>query len=284
MTTLSWRRAARSSYLHGAPGLERGHRGPEGLTLWEEQRFETLLQRAEEQLLLKRKTGKRRKTSGPSDPSERGDRARRTAAVGAYRKATTGLVSSMLSFNEQEDVRWDELRSDLQPWSICCDPHLAPPPGMHLGQALLWFALCGSNRSWPDCTRPSTSLTCNVPRIHANKIHAVLSALFCRISAGTLPPAARWLTRTRFAGNARRTANRVPSRWASLSLRQAPGEPVPGAPPHRDLAHASVGCQLARSVRALCHWRGTIEPLVLNGTLEPLVRRPTWTSSHVWQR
>ena len=35
------------------------------LTLWEEQSFETLLQRAEEQLLLKRKTGKRRKTSGP---------------------------------------------------------------------------------------------------------------------------------------------------------------------------------------------------------------------------
>ena len=68
-------------------------------TLWEEQSFETLLQRAEEQLLLKRKSGKRRKTSGPSDPSERGDRARRTAAVGAYRKATTGLVSSMLSFN-----------------------------------------------------------------------------------------------------------------------------------------------------------------------------------------
>ena len=41
------------------------------LTLWEEQSFETLLQRAEEQLLLKRKSGKRRKTSGPPDPSER---------------------------------------------------------------------------------------------------------------------------------------------------------------------------------------------------------------------
>ena len=50
------------------------------LTLWEEQSFETLLQRAEEQLLLERKSGKRRKTSGPPDPSERGDRARRTAS------------------------------------------------------------------------------------------------------------------------------------------------------------------------------------------------------------
>ena len=58
------------------------------LTLWEEQSFETLLQRAEEQLLLKRRSGKRHKTGGPPDPSARGDRARRTAAVGAYRKAT----------------------------------------------------------------------------------------------------------------------------------------------------------------------------------------------------
>ena len=53
------------------------------LTLWEEQSFETHLQRAEEQLQLKRKSGKRHKTGGPPDPSVRGDRARRTAAVGA---------------------------------------------------------------------------------------------------------------------------------------------------------------------------------------------------------
>ena len=51
------------------------------LTLWEERSFEALLQRAEEQFLLKRKAGKRRKISGPPDPSERGDRAKRTAAV-----------------------------------------------------------------------------------------------------------------------------------------------------------------------------------------------------------
>ena len=125
------------------------------LTLWKEQSFETLLQRAEEQLLLKRKAGKRRKSSGPSDPSERGDRARRTAAVGASWKATTGLVSSMLSFNEQEDMRWaQELlpTSNLGP-SAHCDRHLAPPSctsGVHLGQALLWFALRGSHCSRSD--------------------------------------------------------------------------------------------------------------------------------------
>ena len=174
------------------------------LTLWEEQRFETLLQRAEEQPLLKRRSGKRHKTGGPPDPSARGDRARRTAAIGAYRKATTGLVSSMLSFNEQEDVRWaQELlpTSNLGP-SAHSDPNLAPPPALPESTSdrpfsgLHYAALPAPG---PTGTRPEhiTDLL-NVPRrVHANKIHAALSALFCRISAGTLPPAARWLTRTR---------------------------------------------------------------------------------------
>ena len=56
-------------------GFECGHEVLKRLTLWEEQRFETLLQRAEEQLLLKRRSGKRHKTGGPPDPSARGDRA-----------------------------------------------------------------------------------------------------------------------------------------------------------------------------------------------------------------
>ena len=99
------------------------------LTLWEEQRFEDLLQRAEEQLLHRQRSGKRRKAGGPSDPSARGDRARRTAAIGAYRKATTGLVSSMPTFDEQEDVRWAQ---ELLPTSghgtpAHCDPNLGPP-------------------------------------------------------------------------------------------------------------------------------------------------------------
>ena len=124
----------------------------------EERSFETLLQRAEEQLLLKRKAGKRRKSSGPTDPSERGDRARRTAAAGAYRKATTGLVSSMLSFTEQEDMRWAQelLPTPNLGLSAHCDPDLAPPPALpesHLGQALLWFALCGSHCSDRDSSR-----------------------------------------------------------------------------------------------------------------------------------
>ena len=40
-------------------------------------------------------------------------------------------------------------------------------------------------------------MLCVPPRIHANKLHAALLAVFCRISSRTLPPAARWLTLTR---------------------------------------------------------------------------------------
>ena len=174
------------------------------LTLWEEQRFETLLRRAAEQLLLKRRPGKRHKTGGPPDPSARGDRARRTAAIGAYRKATTGLVSSMLSFNEHEDVRWAQelLPTSNLGSSAHSDPNLAPhpaPPDSTWDRPFSGLHYAALTAPGPTGTRPEhiTDLL-NVPRrIHANKIHAALSALFCRISAGTLPPAARWLTRTR---------------------------------------------------------------------------------------
>ena len=178
MTTLSW----------SAPGLECGHRGSEashslgGAALRD----------------ASATSGKRHKTGGPPDLSARGDRARRTAAVGAYRKATTGLVSSMLSLNEQEDVRWaQELlpTSNLGP-SAHCDPNLAPLLHCRKAPATGPFQVCTTRLS-PLLVRHITDLL-NVPRrVHANKIHAALSALFCRISAGTLPPAARWLTRTR---------------------------------------------------------------------------------------
>ena len=39
------------------------------------------------------------------------------------------------------------------------------------------------------------------------------------------------------------------------------------------------GISLLGAREGLCHWRGTIEPMVANGTLEPLVGRPTWILS-----
>ena len=189
------------------------------LTLWEERSFEALLQRAEEQLLLKRKAGKRRKTSGPSDPSERGDRARRTAAVGAYRKATTGLVSSMLSFTEQEDTRWAQ---ELLPTSNLgsaahCDHHLVPPPALPEStwdrpfSGLHYAALTAPG---PTGTRPEhiTDLLNVSRRIHANKIHAALSAGSPLAPCLLLPGGSLGHGS---AGNARKMASRVQSRWVS---------------------------------------------------------------------
>ena len=69
-------------------------------------RFGDLLQRAEEECLILRMAGNRKIRDVQPDPSARADRARPSAAVGAYRKATTGLVSSLLSFEEKEDFAW----------------------------------------------------------------------------------------------------------------------------------------------------------------------------------
>ena len=148
------------------------------LTLWEESRFEDLLRRAKEQLLILHRAGKRKKRDAQLDPLARADRARRTAAVGAYRKATTGLVSSMLSFEEQEDLTW---ANEFLPISTlgaqaCSDPTLEP----------------GEDWDRPPAPGPTGSRAehvtdmLSVPRrIHANKLDAALSAVFCRISADT---------------------------------------------------------------------------------------------------
>ena len=67
-------------------------------------------------------------------------------------------------------------------------------PSGKTGTALCWPAQRRSHSSRPHW---HSSGTRHGHSQRANKLHAALSALFCRISAGTLPPAARWLTRTR---------------------------------------------------------------------------------------
>ena len=98
------KRGARSS-ASVPPVLGTAAAVAKSLTLWEESRFEDLLRRAEEQLLIHRKAGKRKKRDARPDPLASADRARRTA-VGAYRKATTRLVSSLLSLEEKKDLTW----------------------------------------------------------------------------------------------------------------------------------------------------------------------------------
>ena len=119
-------------------------------------RFEDLLRRAEEHLLINC-WARGSSVAARMTPSHAPNEPRWTAAVGACRKATTGLVSSMLSFVEREDLSW--AKELLQ-----CAALTAP-------------ALSGTRAGLPRW-------------VHANKLHAALSALFCPISAGTLPPAA----------------------------------------------------------------------------------------------
>ena len=115
----------------------------------------------------------------------------------------------------------------------------------------------------------------NVPRrIHAFKIHAALSALFCRISAGSLPPSARWLTRTRLCWQRKKNGKPRPIKMGEF-LRSAYAKRLVNLSQvhlHTKTLHMHQwGVNLPGACEALCHWRGTIEPLVLNSTLEPLV-------------
>ena len=54
-------------------------------------------------------------------------------------------------------------------------------------------------------------------------------------------------------------------RTPALGMRKTARESAPGHPPLQGSSHASGAGE------ALCHWRGTIEPMVANGTLEHLV-------------
>ena len=112
------------------PGLGASPEVQRRLTLWEARRFEELPHRAEEHLSFRRKPGeKKKKHDWLADASSRADRARRTAAVGACRKATTGLVSSMLSLDESEDLFWAKGLLPSSPGAQAyCDPQLDPPP------------------------------------------------------------------------------------------------------------------------------------------------------------
>ena len=57
-------------------------------------------------------------------------------------------------------------------------------------------------------------------RIHANKLYVALSAVFCRISSGTLRPAARWLSRTRLIWQRKESGKPRPIKMGEL-LRSA---------------------------------------------------------------
>ena len=127
---------------------------------------------------------------------------REIAAVGAYRKATTELVSSMLSVQESEDLLWAK---ELLPTSSSgAQAPLRPAAGslpapLDANWDRPFAAPCDPLRSRPDrhppgahhrlAERASEGACQQDPRRSA--------CPFCRISTGSLPLAAQWLTRTR---------------------------------------------------------------------------------------
>ena len=168
--------------------------------------MEDLLQRVEEHLLINHR-GNRKQSGSQNDTLARADRARRTAAVGGYRKATTGLVSSMLSL---VSVR------------ICRGPRSFFPP--------------------PPCARRPTAIrTCTRlcwQRKKNGKTRPIkMGEFLC-------------------SANARRLVNQhhVVLRSKALRMHQW-GISLPGA------------------CAGLCHWRGTIEPLV--ATLSTCLATPS---------
>ena len=236
------------------PGLGTAAEVAKRLTLWEESRFEYLLPRAEEQLLILRRTGKRKKRDAQPDPLARADRARRTAAVGGYRK-----VSRRCSPSKRRRVSpgpkssfpfppWERKPAATWRWNLLrlLRP---PPPRVRIG--------IGPS---PDCIAPPSVLQVpralgrntsriSVPRrIHANKLHAALSAVFCQISAGTLSPAARWLTRTRLCWQRKKSGEthqdgRAPAVGQCQTARQsAPGHPSLQGPAHASVEHQAARC------------------------------------------
>ena len=225
---------------------------------------------SEEQPLVHRNTGKRKKREAQPDPLARADRARRTAPVGAYSKATTGLCL--------EDLTWAK---ELLPTStlegqahndLALEPP-PPPPGEEWDRPFAGLHYTALTAPGHTDTRADTSRTCSACLGHANKLHA-LSALFCQISAGTLPLAARWLTRTRLCWQRKKNGKPRPIKMGEL-LRSAYAKRLVNQQQvilrSKVLRMHQWGISLPGACEGLCRWRGTIEPLAANGTLEPLV-------------
>ena len=198
------------------PGLGTAAEVAKRLTLWEESRFQDLLRRAEERLMILRTAGKRKKRDAQPDLLARAYGARRTAAVGAYRKATTALVSSMISFEEQRTSPGPKSSFPPPPWERKPAAkrrwNLAPNPGEDWDRPFAGLHFAALTAPCPTGARAEhvTDMLSVPRRIHANKQHAALSAVFCRISAGTLPPAARWLTRTRLCWHCKKSGKPRP--------------------------------------------------------------------------
>ena len=169
------------------------------IVLWERSEFDALLQRCEQQKLLNQKHWKRKRQPQRDDAAG----GRECARAGAQRKATSGLVSSMMKMTDAEGR---QPAGKLSPNSNLNTGIHVPPnhesevhgPGTGLDLHLRRAAVRGSHSSCPTGTRAeqTTDLLNVSRRNHANKVRGALASVLLGISRGALPPSARWLTRT----------------------------------------------------------------------------------------
>ena len=101
--------------------------------------------------------------------------------------------------------------------------------------------------------------------MHANKIHAALSALFCRISAGSLPPAAPLVHAHTFLLAVAEERQIARSAYAKQLVNQHQV-----VLRRKALRMLQWGISLPVACEASWHQRGTIKPMVANGSLQPL--------------
>ena len=228
--------------------------------LWEDSRFEDLLLRAQEQILILRTTGKRKKRDAQPEPLTRADRARRTAAVGAYRKATTGLVSAMLSFEEQEDLTWAK---ELLPTSTlraqaCSDTPRPLRVRIGIGPSPNCITL-PSQLQAPQALERNTSRTCSACLDGFLPTSSTRRSRRC--SAGSPPvhsSAALWLTRTWLCWQRKKNGKPRPIKMREL-LRSAHAKRLVNQ--HQVTLRSKVlrmhqwGISLTGACEGLCHWR-----------------------------
>ena len=91
MTFRCWRRALEAPTASVPSGPGTAAEVAKRLTLWEECRIEDLLWRAEQQLLIHRKAGKRKKGDAQPGSQTPADRARRTAPSAGIARPPRGL-------------------------------------------------------------------------------------------------------------------------------------------------------------------------------------------------
>ena len=131
----------------------------------------------------------------------------------------------MLPFEENEDLAWAKEFLPTSSWGAQAnsDPLLEPlplPPGEDWDRPFAGLHRAALTAPGSTGTRAEhiTNMLSVPRRVHANKIHAALSALFCRISAAALPSAARWLTRTRLCWQRKKDGKPRPMKMMELLL------------------------------------------------------------------